>query len=107
MTTEPSGGISEENNRILDAMNFARMNQAAALAHAHHAFARPDVLWEDLTRDEQASAIIAAYPWMLAVRALHFGGCPRCGTASGDIIDLGGGRKQCSDCGHNFEFVED
>jgi transposase-like protein len=59
------------------------------------------------TFDEQVSAAIAAYPWLLAARALYFGGCPRCGSAPGEITDSGGGRKKCPDCGHRFEFFED
>jgi hypothetical protein len=87
-------------------MNVKRFAQAIELAYAHHSFARPDVKWDDLTVDEQATATIAAYPWFLAARALYFGGCPRCGTAPGEITDLGGSRKECPDCGHRFEFEE-
>jgi hypothetical protein len=107
MTSEPHGGISDENRRIIGPMDAVRFSQSADLAHARHAFARPDVKWEDLTPDEQASATIAAYPWLLAARALYFCGCPRCGVAPSEITDLRDGRKKCPDCGHHFEFFED
>jgi hypothetical protein len=107
MATESSGGVSEENNRILDEMNFSRLMKASALAEAHLAFARPGVQSKDLTPDERASAIIAAHPWFLAARALYFGGCPRCGAAPGEITNLGGDRRECPDCGHRFEFREE
>lgn len=105
MTTEPPvAEISEENRRKLDTMYVARIVRSERLAIAHLELTRPEVAWGNLTPDEQASAVIEAYPWFLAARALYFGGCPRCGAAPGDITGLGGGRMKCCDCGHRFEW---
>jgi len=107
MTTNAHGRISDENRRIIGSMDAVRFSQSADLAQARHAFAHPDVKWDDLTLDEQVSATIAAYPWLLAARAHYYCGCPRCGAAPVEITDFGDGRKKCPDCGHHFEFFED
>jgi len=97
------GEISEANRAALGKIYAARIEHSSELARAHHALTRPDVPWDGLTADEWATAVLAALPWFLAARVAYLHGCPRCGTASSEIADLGGGYMECRDCGHGFE----
>jgi hypothetical protein len=63
-------GMSEDNRRALGAMLAAHITQSTELARAHLAQTRPGVSWDDLTVDEQATAIRTAHPWLLAARAI-------------------------------------
>jgi|tagenome__1003787_1003787.scaffolds.fasta_scaffold20124043_2 hypothetical protein len=110
MTPEPFSGLSAEDRHKLRTLNLKRLSASGQLAYFHFGITHPDLpaeAFDDLTSDEQGSAILEAYPWFLAARAVYFGGCPRCGGAPGDIIDLGDSRKRCPDCEHEFEFVDE
>jgi hypothetical protein len=62
--------MSATNRDALAAMNAVQMSASAWLAKVHYEMTQPGLLWADLSLDEQAEAILAAHPWLLAARVV-------------------------------------